>query len=341
MRRPVLRLASVVFLLAAVVVAVGGPVSADAPTKQGWWSTWQQADPSAGSGLPVGPPVPVTVPPPPTSEGGLTVARSPEQPEAVAAVYIEVPLGADGVLTLRNAGGHELALPPDAQVSVCTATTEWEEQFNGRSEDAPMWSENCVIGALAEDKKGLVWEVPWLLQNDDGAYDLVIVPTAGQAPFTISFAKADEETFAVGEAPPPPPSTTTTTTTLPPENEPEPEVVTTTTIEVPGGIGGFPPVTAPPPPPRRTTPTSLVALDAPRQPTPFAFPDSRGERIMAVSLLFFMAVSLWWLGGSPTRGPRLLGAVAGRHLDAAAPRRGPVRGLGRFARERLGRPPRL
>ncbi len=62
---------------------------------------------------------------------------------------------------------------------------------------------------------------------------------------------------------------------------------------------------------------------------------------MAVSMLLAMAGALWWLGGSPTRGPRLIGAVSGRTPGERTVAPPQSRGVGRFARPRGGRPPRL
>lgn len=346
-RLPLARIGSALLVLLAVVVWFGGSASADAPVKQGWWSRWQQ---HAGTiDVPAPLPITITLPPPTTVEGGLTVARSATQEEAVAALYFPVAEGADASLFLAAADDTGVRLPPEAVVQACRATEEWDGGLNGAWEDAPAWSNDfCEPGTVVAGEAGIVWSLPSTMQDEDGVYDLVLVPR-GTAPYVVNFAPTSEATLVPDEAPPTTTttttSTTTTTTTAPPTTattEPvveETDPVVTQTIGGGGGGGAgrsTPPTVA-------TTPTSLVTFDPGRglfDRVPI--PDSRMERIMAVSVLFFMAVALWWLGGSPVRMPRLIGALAadGRAFAVRAPE---PRGVGRFARPRdvAVRPPRL
>jgi hypothetical protein len=77
---------------------------------------------------------------------------------------------------------------------------------------------------------------------------------------------------------------------------------------------------------------------------PFRPDASRGERLLAVSLLLAMGGALWWFGGQQLRAPRLLGSLGAAAFpadDGERERRGNG-GIGRFARPRGGlRPPRL
>ena len=61
--------------------------------------------------------------------------------------------------------------------------------------------------------------------------------------------------------------------------------------------------------------------------------------MMAVALLLALAGGLWWVGGKPVRAPRLLGSLgAGSDVVDEPVATG---GIGRFARQRAGRAPRL
>ena len=66
---------------------------------------------------------------------------------------------------------------------------------------------------------------------------------------------------------------------------------------------------------------------------------------MAVSVLLTMGVALWYVGGQPSRAPRLLGSLGSASAAPAAAPIGasPIRsgGIGRFAKPRSGPPRRL
>lgn len=330
-----LRAAALIPLVLAGMVAVAPTSSADAPVMQGWWSKWQQGP------LPV---VSVTVPAPPTgAPGGLTIARDAAAETAVAALYFQVPLGADATLYLAGADATGVQLPPESVVLLCTATEPWDGQLNGAYADAPAWSDQCEPGTVVPGGAGITWTLSSTLQDEDGVYDLVVVPK-GPAPYLVNFAATGEHTLVPDEVP-----TTTTTTTAETTSttaEAPPVVEEPPPVSGPSGAVGIssPTITLPPPSPS----TSLVAIRRPPHGgllpvLPIGIPDSRAERIMAVSMLFFMATALWWLAGNAVRAPRLLGAVADRSSGpvAVAPSAPMMRGVGRFVRERSGRVPRL
>ena len=360
---------AVALLVLATGVGVGGElVSADAPVKQGWWSRLQ-VDP-ATSPLPPAVPVTPTLPAPPTGDdGGLTVAHGPDGPTAIAAMYFTVQAPVDGTLYLEAAPKQKpgtgpststtiddaphpdsIVLPPEAVVLACSALSAWDGEVNGPWSKVPTWDAgNCVPGTVTSGKTAMFWTLKASMQDLDDNYDIVLVPTGppppppegaeappAQTTYMVNFASPGADTLVTEALPEEEPTTTTTT---------EPEVDPPPTGP---GLGGF---SVPPPggfttptAALRTTPTSLVALRRPPatvRRTSLRLPDTRRERIMAVSMLLAMAGALWWLGGSPTRGPRLIGAVAGRRPGQAAAAGPLLRGVGRFARPRGGRIPRL
>jgi hypothetical protein len=355
---PARRASIALALTAAALVGFGELAQADAPTKQGWWSKWQDTvtTPVAGVGA-----LPVTLPPPPTGEdGGLSVAHGPDGVQAVAALFFEAADGADATLYLRAArtAGNDksFVLPPGAGVAACAAQSPWQSKLNGPWREAPTWrSDDCSPGTIVGGGTAMFWTLPASLQDVDGNYDIVLVPTfipphfsSPGAAFVVQFSTPGAETIVVGD--PPEPEDTTTTTTEP-EPEPPPEETTTTTTmiepiveesdplvvtDIPGTgpTPGMPVVTTALSLPPQRDATTLVGFEPPRPRLP-GIPDSRLERIMAVSVLFFMALALWWLGGNPDRMPRLIGALAGESR-APSPPPTPLRGVGRVARPRHG-----
>ncbi|HVF73811.1 MAG TPA: hypothetical protein VM938_02080 [Acidimicrobiales bacterium] len=363
------RLAVAVVVL-AVGVGVGGElVSADAPVKQGWWSKWQ-AEPATSSALPPTIPITPTVPGPPTGdEGGLTVAHGLDGPQAIAAMHFTVEASVDATLYLEAAPKQKagtgpststtvdqaphpdaIVLPPGATVFACPALSAWDGEVNGPWSKVPTWDNvNCAPGTVAAGGTAMFWTLSSSMQDVDDNYDIVLVPTGppppppGGAPsaptqtsYMVNFASPGAGTLVTEDLPDD--DEPTTTTTLPDDDTPP-------LISVPELFE--PPTAGLAAPPTRvgSTPTSLVALRRPPSTvarTPFRFPDTRAERMMAVSMLLAMAGALWWLGGSPTRGPRLIGAVAGRTPGQSPAVPAPLlRGVGRFARPRGGRAPRL
>lgn len=337
-RMPVPRLLSVLLMASAVGVWLAPSAEGLPPLRQGWWSQWQQPTSALTT-------LPVTVPPPPGSEpGGLTIAGDAAHVEAVAALEFQLDVGADATFYLDTAAGQQPPLPPGAQVLMCMATKAWTAEMNGRWANAPTWGQ-CEVGVANRAQPGFVFTLsPWM-QKEDGSYNVVIVP-GGTQPFLLNFGETSDATLVPGEPPPEPETTTTstteaptttTTTTEPEVEETDPFVVT----EIPGSGGGpgIPVVTTAVP---AKTPTSLVAFKPAEAPSLAPLlPDSRAERIMAVSLLFFMATALWWLGGNAERMPRLIGALAGERRPSVPVPLSP-RGVGRFARIRDAvRPPRL
>ena len=391
------RLALALVLLATGIGLGGELVGADAPLKQGWWSKWQ-TDPATTSTTPSTVhqvvPTPPTAPPPPTGDdGGLTVANGPQGVEAVAAMFFETEEGADATLVLKAAPRQKegvgppippdvtlppqspvqpeepdkdtIVLPPGANVWACRALSSWERESNGPWSRVPTWdTEGCSPGAVAAAGTAMFWRLYADMQDIDGNYDIVLVPTGTppapppspaddtttttapepQSSFMVNFASPDSDTLVAEEL-----------EDLEEESEPDPEPEPDPDLDDDGEGDGeiivAGPLDFPDPdarfgtrtPLRLSPPTSLAASDGrDRGPfgLPFEFPDNRRERLMAVALLLSMAAAMWWKGGSPTRTPRLIGAAAGRSTPTTPPPPS-LRGIGRFARERLGRPRRL
>jgi hypothetical protein len=214
----------------------------------------------------------------------------------------------------------------------------------------------------------MFWTLFESMQDEDGNYDIVLVPGPAprsspgvtspvpgvpsqqpqpapvQEPFMVNFASPGANTLSAD--PNEDEETTTTTLEEPPPDDDDGDVVEAEEDEFVVASPEFVPAATPLAPSISTAaPRSTALAGSGRrvfERRPFLFPDTRVERIMAVSLLLFMAFALWWYGGgSPVRGPRLLGAAAGRNGTTPAPALATLRGVGRFARERLGRPPRL
>lgn len=383
------RLALALVLLAGVIVVAGG-AEADAPIKQGWWSKWQ----TAGS----------QVPPPPTGDGGLTVALNADGPQAVAAMLFQGSPDTDATVYLRAAVKERpesptdttvsttvpstvpstsppstingtpvpseasddrtgFTLPPGATVMACKATKAWEFEMNGPYANAPTWAaETCTPGTVTGGNLLMFWSLSSSMQDADGTYDVVLVPSYSlstdtpnqpvpgpvtapptvtspeETPYTVSFDPPDGDTFRTE-----PPIEECEVDCFPPEEPPieeppveEPPFEELGPVDVPGPDGTDLAL------PADSDGSTLVATRQPRGRTrvPIDLADTRMERIMAATMLLIMATALWWLGGAPARLPRLIGAAAGREVGAPSIE-SPRRGIGRFARERGGRPPRL
>jgi hypothetical protein len=264
--------------------------------------------------------------------------------------------------------------PPNtvvAHVAACVTTSTWKPtQPNevGAWPDRPAYdTDKCVIGNFSTDGYTVSFDVGPFLQKSTGVYDFAIVPDPGvrpltpdttttsidpnasspsvnppnNTPFQISFEEPGEEALQLED--------------LPGDDEAPPpveDVVTDTPPEAPSalpvGPGTFPAIDVPTTAPVPVRPRVRVNRGN-LQPAAVGFPgDGRGQRIMAVILLLGLAAAWWWVGGAESRGPRLLGSLAGdsggvvpggdRKKRADGER---VGGIGRFSRARSGRPRRL
>lgn len=335
-----------VFVLAPVGPSPAGADETAELSDLGWWN---KLNGGVVTGLPVAPPAapPKVALDPSASAGSIQLAADASGPSAVGALrYDSVPDGSTITLVLKS----NRPLPPAEffTLVLCTAATPWVGADNGDWAQRPSWTSNCSTPAVNSDT------LTWNLDSSfvDAGLSMVLVPTATIAyQVTLNAPDASALTYSA-----PPAENPTTETTMAPEPEPEPvttsPVVTTPIVTTP--LVSTPPVsTAPVVRPRPTVPFR----PAPTSNVPAPFKDlTRGERIMAVSLLLGLLAAWWWVGGQPVRNPRLLGSVAspapaaGLAMSEAAGSGGEVQhvttvarmgGVGRFAKLRTTAPRRL
>ena len=188
---------------AAVGLLATRPVAAVAPNATGWWFKLQPA----GVGVPVAPP---NVPP-----GGLFVADDPTGPTAVAALRFEVDEGAPATLALKAA---QESTTMAATIDACPASTPWSPPAGGSPGpigDAPK-ADNCqpVRGQPSADGSSIGWSLPASFQTTPGTIDVVLLPSAGAAPFAVAFDKPGDDSLLPGPAPAPEASAATPDTAV-------------------------------------------------------------------------------------------------------------------------------
>jgi hypothetical protein len=199
-----------------------------------------------------------------------------------------------------------------------------------------------VAGAVDASGATMAFTIPAAFRTASNVLDVAIVPT-GTVPFTASFATPNASSLSV--APAPQASTDTSgadstytapsspTATLPANDYPAvrapTDALSSAATAAPGPASSGPAATA----------AQEVALGASRRTAPqVPFHDnSRGQRVMAVSLLLAMLATVWWVAGQPARTPRLLGGMGGGRVPTRVAR-DRVGGIGRFARPRSSRP---
>ncbi|HUQ40597.1 MAG TPA: hypothetical protein VM030_10625 [Acidimicrobiales bacterium] len=322
-------------LAAAVVMPAPAPrrapAVATAPTSHGWWSR-AQAAPAPAPLLPA-PPGPIA------PADGLFVQQAPRttppdpldpkafEPAAVAALrFGGVPADTEATLTLKIASGS-----PDGPVTACVparGTPPWQPAQFGRWEDRP--EPDCQIAAAAPSVSADGTTLTWTLNPNfvltPGVIDIVLVPE-GQAPFQVGFAKPGVEALVTRPARP---------ADLPPgaggevASEPPPDEPTSYQEQALGSAASD--YGLPPPPPEAPAAPAAGAVEPRRSPValaaavPAAFRDTtRGQRILAVLLLFGLVGGLWWLGGYQVRAPRSLVPMGSAPAVAPVPVRRGVR----------------
>lgn len=302
--------------------------------------------------LPVPPPtipdLPVPVPDEPgpgtqnptVPDGGLWVANDPTGPVAISALRFRGDIGA-GELVLRFAPGTTTVGP----IVACPALTAFQPVEGGAWRDRP--AHDCdrlsLTGRRTADGTGMEFTIPQgFMPFGERVLDVVLLPdpTRGDA-FSAYFEAPGPSTLTVtqGQELPPP---------VPELPDPDPVSLPTpafgSTTPTPAAVApdvGTVDVAAPPVAEVAPTPTAPST-----PPTPVAsvfepFTESRTARIISVIVLLLMGAALWFFGGQPVREPKLLGALATDAPVVAAPVGPTARGIGRFRRERTGRPNRL
>lgn len=336
----------------------------------GWWNKAQQS-PAGGNPTPPPPGAPAdgiyvlygptgTAPPPAVTGPLAAVPPAPDPadarplgPEAFGAVRYAVPPGAEAMLTLRftpTSSSQPGGVNPDVgQLVACPVSTAWDPVQNGRYDSAPAY--DCGTGVFATGAGDtVVFTLPASLAID-GVFDLALVP-AGTQPYSLALA---------------PPTDDSMTLTSIPEGELEEEFdpgdfedpslfdaeglddgsFDSTDLgdvalgdfdvsEFSSGDVASAPVGSPGSPVTRVAAPAASVVESL---DPFDPNASRSERMMAVALLLGLGAALWWVGGQPMRPPRLLGSLGAANVVPAVV---DARGIGRFAKVRLGRrPPRL
>lgn len=373
MKRSARSLAALILLLTTAWIGTGS-AGAEEPNEYGYW-TKAQTPASPNPSVPTAPTIPVAPPEQAVPEGGLLVALGPTtstpdpaqppgpaEPAAVSALRFFVEEGSEATLSLTVAEGQDGDGPsqqntPAYQIDACTIDStapSWDApEGAGRWEDRPTWDCDSVStpAELEEDGQKYTWNLGGAFEVGGGVIDVVLVPRGVQdpnnptavqpVPFTLAFEAPDSQTLLVV---PPPESAGGGNGG---EDDFDIEEFSfdgfgsDETFDdfgpgsgmIEGGDGGT----------GGSEPPSPRLLDNPRVARPIAATpaplDSRTERIMAVSLLLMIGTALWWVGGTPTRAPQLLGSLGDRSRPLSAGEA--TSGLGRFSRPRSGRPPRI
>ena len=308
-----------------VLSGAAGIAAADAPGRQGWWNLAHQG---------VQPPTPPDVP-----ADGLLVQGGPNGPSAVAALRFDVPPGS-GVTGLRLVVAG--SAPQASGVRACPAAPVWKAAQNGPWADLPAYDcTTSVVGVLSGTE--LVFTGVGRLVSDAGVLSIAVVPgqtdrvslaKPGAAALTVTApaaasAPAPAATGPVAQpGPPAAPAAAPAAAPPPAPGVPVPASLALPPVPPAPLSSAAPVVVAPPAPP------VAAALPA-AAPRAFAGParnDTRARVVVAVEGLLLL-LTLGLVGAGPAR---RLGTLAGTAVPQA-----PERGVGRFARPRSGRAPRL
>jgi hypothetical protein len=326
--------ALVVATAVTLVVGLGGPPAGAATlADHGWWWRGQ-------SGLLMELPPPPTIP-----EGGLSVAVSPDGDVAWSAVRFQMDESESApvlVFTVANDLGGQVAA-----IDACRANVRWRggaaQRWDTRPQ--PQCDAGAVAGVRSEDGATWTWDLSTLV-GDDGTVDVLLVPGADAQPFQQDFdapTDASLETSltptgpdpvapppvvppATDSAPPPPATPDAAPAPLPPP----PVAVAPPTAASPPAP---PPAVAPPAPGTGTdadAPAPVAAVD------PAAMPAQDLGRPVGLFLLIAAMLTVLQLRGAPVPAIHGIGRFA---VGAVA--EDEIRGLGRFARPRTGRPKSL
>ena len=326
--------AGVVLLFSAVLV--GGPaVEAEAPEATAWW--WR-ATPNA-TALPASPPTPV-------EPGGLYVAGEPTGPAGLSALRLTLADNqAASELVLVIDTDERTGVPKaqgDLKLIACPAARVWAPEEGGPIERAPACDPaGLAFGSVVGDK--VRFPVGGLVRN--GALNIVIKPADG-AVFQVAFDKPGADAIQV--------------TTYASEGDgggPEgyqdfvgfdfgPAFDVPAAPSTPSLVGDLP-VQAPPAALAPTAPASGPSQTIPASSFPRARQAKEARTPQVVAAMVLVGLILVYLGllQAPGHMPQLLGPFRRESVaPAVAP---PVdvgelpRGIGRFARPRIGPAPKL
>ncbi len=300
----------------AVVLATGALPRAGADDAVvGWWTSSRLLDRPIGQATLV-------------PDGGAQVARGVDGPTSIAAVRFP----ADGAATLVL-GIEPSSTPASAAVVACPAVEAWEPVEGGDLADTPAW--DCALGQVAgtvdEDAGTLTLRFPADLAGadpSDPGPDVVLLPTADAAPFTLTLSPPGEDAVTREAARSPTSSTTSTTSATP------------TTTPTPAG-GSIAPVPAPRPTPVPTAAGAPSPIPPPTAPVGLPAPLPTTTTVLEQAAPAAASPGDAADPGRILGGLVLLGLLAGAVLvlrPAPTPEVAPVRGVGRFARPRSDPP---
>ena len=335
---------AVVVLLGVLTLTGNVGASTVGPEDKGWWSKAQAAPAPA-------PTIPVNS----ATGTNLMVGNDPSGPNAIAAVRYGVPgtidgepvdaSTASGTLTLKVAANGVVGTPV---VEACPIISSWQGAAGGPWDAQPKYTcATKAVGTFDAATTVATFALTPNLQARPGVFDLAIVPAAAnQTPFSVQFAAPAADSLNVRAAGAP--------VAAPESDSASPSVDTSSSPSFDTtGAGAFPSVVPDLGVTQSGAPVAAAgdagAGNGTTANTPtltFATPgrvgtsDKRGQRAIALALLAAIGLAVWWFGGQPIRAPRLLGSLgAGNVADEPVFVRSG--GIGRFARPRGERPPRL
>jgi hypothetical protein len=340
---------------ALVIATWPSAASADPAVRTGWWNTMSGGGQSA--------------PAPTAPDGGLHIAVTPGQMLAFGAVLYDLPPDATATLELKLSGQGTPVL-----VACPTKDSSWKSGGDQPSSDAPAYdcATHSFTGSVSSDGATVTFLLDGSAETTPGELSLAILPymthdapggvgtelpVDSTAPFSVDIAKPDVSSLTVTSLPTVPSGSGNGTTQQPAAN---PITAGSGTTSTAGGTstGGQVPSTLTAGPPAAT-----ATVDAAPQVASPATPGSTGAVAPAAAglpkvdntahnaaLALLVLVAMAVIGSGTTtmqRAPRLIGG-AGRHAADAAGAAAAVpvammasvgvRGLGRFAKQRVAAP---
>lgn len=300
-------------LAAALMVPVGA--WADEPSTYGWWfrlRSRQLANPLGAE--PTHPGV---------GDDEVLVAKDlhPDEPLAIAGLTYTASAGPSATLELQVAPNSIVGTP---LVAACPSTQAFLGEFPGRWEDRP--PPDCDLslasGELLGEGESMLFNLPSDFMVFTEFWNIVLIPDPQADPFEVVFERPGDASFVVNADSGLPPGAPGP---RPPDPTPNPvEDVPVTVGVVPVLPSTPPPTVAPSPAPEPTR----APVAQPARPAA-SVPDDMSERVIAVLILAVLGAGVWAIA---TYDARRASAKAGGGI---------VRGIGRFAKPRVGAPPRL
>jgi hypothetical protein len=328
--------------LGILLILIGGCLVLPSPSRaatieSGWWWRANTGTAPETPAVPVVPAPQVTLPAeppappaPPNAEGGLQVAGLPDGALAVAAVRVDQELTSIHLRLAPNGDANGM----NAKLVACAAVTPWEPVQGGQWAAKPVVAcdlingGGSVAGIRAEDGS---WTFPVAPLAGDGKTDVVIVPLADSdlaagvaAPFQLVFVPPAASDLVVAPALEEPSVESDDSATEELFSDPRAYEALTS----PGGSTNLAPVVRPALGANDQAPVvrSLAADDA-----------DNGAQILGALVVLAGVGLLLWAARVPT--PPVVSMVRGGRVAPAVAAQ--VGGLGRFARERQGKPPSL